>query len=294
MCTVKVTIALPFRLHLNNRIRISYNEVCKDLIVPELRDQKIQIVFSHIQAPSIDNSDWSHERTTVTITVKTSTQLSGDSVNTFAVRNCLEILNKIIMSYQATTGQWANSGYIVPLGTSDLQLFADIRVNGEDIRERWPGHSIYIYSLQKAKIKEFRSYLTGQRDLPLSKLFHINAILSLERGQYSLSVLQAATAIELQFTQAISKRLKARGWPIEAIEPFQSLTLGQKLRITKKDPRSLEFHFGRVDGFSQLFKQLDNKLRVLRNKVAHNGFLASQPDAKSAVELVNKFLNTVN
>jgi hypothetical protein len=126
MPAVKVKIDLPFYLNLENRVRVSYDKVCTESLVPELSGENIQITFSSRQASLIDKSGWPHEQTTVTITVKTATPLSGDSVSTFAIRNCLEVLNRVIMSYQATTGELSNSGYILPLGTSDMQLFADI------------------------------------------------------------------------------------------------------------------------------------------------------------------------
>jgi len=294
MPTVKVTIDLPFFLRLEDSISVSYDEVCKESCIPELSGQNIQITFSRRPARPIDKSDWPHEQTTVTITVQTPKQLPDDSVNTFAIQNCLEILNRVVTSYQATTGEVCNAGLIFPLGTSDIQLFADIHVNGQNIRDRWPSHNINTFSLPNDKIREFKHYLTGQHNLPLSGLFLTNAILSLERGQYPLAVLQGATAVELRVTQFIRSKLKATGWSEEAIGPYERKALGGKLQIPQTDPRSLETYFNGVGGFADVYKKVRDDLTPLRNRVVHRGYLASHQEAKRAVGIVRDFLAIVN
>lgn len=294
MQTVEVSIDLPFFLRLENSFIVPYENVCKEPQLPELKMLKVQVTVSRRPAGTIDKSEWPKERSTVVIRLDTPTQLSHDSINTFAIQNCLEIINKIISSYQAITLNVANAGFIIPLGTSFMQLFAEIRVNGQDFRDRWPSHSLNTFPLPADRVEEFHSYLNDQEQLPLSKLFLTNAMLSLEIGQYSLAVLQAAISVELRLTQVVRKKLITRGWPNEAIEPYEKLTLGRKLRMTEKDPRSLKFHFSQVVGSSELFKKLDNKLIRLRNDVAHRGHLASPQEAKQAVEMANEFLKIVN
>ncbi|MBI2304372.1 MAG: hypothetical protein HYU86_06455 [Chloroflexi bacterium] len=294
MSTVKVTIDLPFFLRLEDSVSVPYDEVCKESQIPELKKQDIQITFSHIHAGSIDKSNWPHERTTVAITLEAPKQLPNDSVNTFAIQNCLEILNRVITSYQATTGEVSNAGFIFSLGTSDMQLFADIRVNGQNIRDRWPLHNSNSFPLPNSKMDEFRHYLTGQDDLPLSSLFLTNAVLSLERGQYPLAVFQAAAAVELRITQVIRGKLKAAGWSDQAIEPYEKMTLGGKLQISQTDPRSLETYFDGVSGFADVYKKAKDNLTWLRNHVAHRGYLASHKDAKLAVQIARDFLAIVN
>lgn len=294
MQTVEVSIDLPFFLRLNDSYIVPYKKVCKEPQLPELKRQKVQIKISQRPAGTIDKSEWPKVQSTVVIRLDMPTQLSNDSVNTFAIRNCLEIINKVISSYQATTLNVHNAGFIIPLGTSYMQLFAEIRVNGQDFRDRWPSYSLNTFPLPSDQVEEFQRYLNDQDQLPLSKLFLTNAMLSLEIGQYSLAVLQAAIAVELRLTQVSRTRLVARGWPNEAIEPYEKLTLGQKLRIPKKDPRSLKFHFRQVAGFSELFKKIDNKLTRLRNDVAHRGHVASPQEAMQAVEMAGEFLRMVN
>lgn len=294
MQTVEISIDLPFFLRLEDSFIVPYKKVCKDPQLPELKGQKVQITVSRRPAGAIDKSEWPKEQSTVVIRLDTHTRLSNDSINTFAIRNCLEIINKVISSYQATTLNVANAGFITPIGTSFMQLSADIRVNGQDIRDRWPSHSLNTFPLPSDKVEEFRRYLNDQDQLPLSKLFFTNAMLSLEIGQYSLAVVQSAIAVELRLTQVVRTRLIDRGWPNEAIEPYEKLTLGQKLRIPKIDPRSLKFHFSQITGFSELFKKIDNKLTRLRNDVAHRGHVASPQEAMQAVGTANEFLKIVN
>ncbi len=215
-------------------------------------------------------------------------------MNTFAIRNCLETLNRVIASYQATTGEVIDAGFIFPMGTSDMQLFAEIRVNGEDIRDRWPSLRFDTSPLSLGEVDEFKRYLTGQDDLPLFKLFLTNAVLSLERGQYPLAVVQAATAIELRITQVVSSRLNVAGWSSAAIKRYEGKTLGDKLSIPKTDPRSLETYYSQVAGFPNLYKEAAKDLTPLRNKVIHRGYLPSHEEAIRAVNVAREFLKIVN
>jgi len=126
------------------------------------------------------------------------------------------------------------------------------------------------------------------------RLFLTNAILSLEQGQYSLAVLQVATAVELHTTQYVSDKLKVAGWSPKKITDYAEKTLGQKLRFAKPDLRSLETHFGNGTNFSSLHSRLKNWFGPLRNKVIHRGYLASHEEAKEAVETAREFLKIVN
>ena len=292
--TIKVTIDLPFLLRLENFFTVRYERVCQESQVPELVGQDVEIKFSRRAVGAIDKSDWPvKERTTVAIIMETTTTLSDQSVGHFAIQNCLEILNRLITSYQATTGEVSNAGFIFPLGTSDMQLFAEIRVNGQDIRDRWPSHSIHTSPLPSGQMVEFKDYLSGQKVLPLARLFLTNAILSLEIGRYALAVLQAATAAELRLTQVVSDRLKAAGWSDKAIEPYERMTLGQKLQIPQTDPRSLETYFSGTSGFTTIFKQMRDDLTRLRNSIAHRGHLASHQEALESVRVTREFLRIV-
>lgn len=293
MHKITVTIDLPFFLRLEKPLTIPYEKVCRESQLSELKGRKIHIAFSRSPADDIDKSEIMKDRSTIAIKVNTPKKLSNESIDIFAISNCREIINNVITSYQATTKQVSNVGCICPLGTSDMQLFAEIMVDGHDFRDRWPSHNINTIPLQLDQVKKFKRYLNGREDLPLSDLIFTNARISLEQGQYSLAVLQAATAIELRLTQVIHKKLISRRWPNEAIEPYEKLTLGQKLRIQKKDPRSLKYHYGKVVGFSDLFKKLDSEITPLRNKVVHKGYLASHDETIQAVKLANEFLKMV-
>lgn len=293
MSTVEVTIDLPFFLRLEGPFTVRYEEVCQESQLPELLGQDVQVTFARRPAGSIDKSDWPKERSTVAVKVETPTQLANDSVNTFAIRNCLEILNRVILSYHSTTGEVSNAGFITSLGTSYIQLFAEIRVDGEDFRDRWPSESINTFPLQPNQIEELIAFLTNKELWPV-RLFLTNAILSLGQGQYSLAVLQAATAVELRITKYVASKLKAAGWSDQAIEPYERMTLGGKLQIPQTDPRSLETYFDGVSGFAGVHKKVKDELTPLRNRVAHRGYLASHQEAKRAVEIARDFLAIVN
>lgn len=293
MYNIKVTIGLPFFLRLDKPLTVPYEKVCKELPLPELKNQKIKIAFSRRAADDIDKSEWTKVRSIITIKVSIPVPLSDKSISTFAINNCREIINNIISSYQATTLQVDNAGFTIPLGTSYMQLFAEILVNGKDIRDRYPSYSANTFPLTSTQLREFKRYLKDKDKLPLSRLFLTNASLSLEQGQYSLAVLQSAMAVELRLTRYISKKLISRRWPNEAIEDYEAQNITRKLDYRKKDLRSLKYYFNST-AFYEMFKKMRKELIEPRNKVLHWGYLASHSEAIKTVELAREFLKIVN
>ena len=107
----------------------------------------------------------------------------------------------------------------------------------------------------------------------------------LAQGQYSLAVLQAATAVELRITQVVSSRLETAGRSSKAIKRYEDKTLGGKLQIPKTDPRSLETYYSQVAEFPNLYEGTAQNLTPLRNKVIHRGYLPSHEEAIEAVKI---------
>ncbi|MCZ6691086.1 MAG: hypothetical protein O7H41_15970 [Planctomycetota bacterium] len=274
---------------------VQYEDVCQEAPVAELIGQQVEVAFSCRPAGTIDKSEWTSimVRTTIAISVETEEVLSDRSKSGFAIRDCLEIINKIISAYQATTRQIKNAGYILPLGTSDMQLFATIRVNGKEFRDCWPGHSIFTAPLSIGDAEKVDRYLTGQDALPLVRVFLTNGMLSLERGQYPAAVLQAATAVELRVTQVISSKLKTAGSSEADIRKYEDKPLGPKLDHSPPDQRALATYYHDVSGFDSAFEKVRDVLKPLRNHVAHRGHLASSREAGTAVEIATTFLGIV-
>lgn len=291
MALIKVTVKLPFLLRLENPLDAPYRDVCSEPRVPELENCLLHIAFSR-NARVIDMSNAERPRTTVEIEVDAPAALSDESVGHFATRDCLKILNRIIDAYQAATGEVSNAGYIAPLGTSDMQLFADIRLDGKDVRDRWPSHSVNTSPLSTEQQQEFETYLQGAEP-PLPRLFLTNAMLLLERGQYSLSIVQAATAAELRLTEYIRAKLTAARMPAKTIRDYEHKTLGAKLRIPCSDPMSLETYFRSDPKFPVLFNSLKDPLNKSRIQVVHHGHLASLEEAHKVIKIAREFLRLV-
>jgi hypothetical protein len=117
---------------------------------------------------------------------------------------------------------------------------------------------------------------------------------ALERGQYALAVLQAATAVEVRVTQFVARKLRTAGWSDQAVEPYERVTLGQKLQIPQTSPRSLETYLSVVSEFPTTYGQLRDDLTPLRNRVAHRGYMASSSEAIYAVQVARKVLKIVS
>ncbi len=295
MDLVRVSLDMPFYLRLADPLTVPYEIVCREAPLQALVGQVVRIEFSRHAVSQSDRADRPEiPRTRVSVVVESADELPDDSVATFAILNCREILNRVIAAYQVATGEVSNAGFIVPFGTSDMQIYADIRVNGHDARDRWPAHSFNTFPLSAPHVAVLTSYLRGEDELPLSRLFLTNAISALERGQYSLAVLQAATAVELRTTQAITSKLRDSGWSDEAIKPYERLALGSKLGFPRTDPRSLETHFDMREGFASAFERGQEELTQLRNDVAHRGHLATRDEAKDAVDTARDLLKVVD
>lgn len=120
------------------------------------------------------------------------------------------------------------------------------------------------------------------------------ARLYLERGQYSLAILQAATAVELKITQIVSQNLRIAGWSEDAIKPYERMSLGRKVDIPPTDPRSLVTYFATVTGFADSYMKVRGELTPLRNRVAHHGLIAAREEAINALAVTSEFLGIVS
>lgn len=290
MPKIEVSIELPFFLRLEETVSLTYDTLCGAGLA-DLKSAAVVVSFSAVNRRT-DRSARLWPRTTVTIEVDSRETLSEEAVSQFAILDCPKILNRIISCYQAATREVANSGCISPIGTSDMQLLADILVDGKDVRDRWPSHSVNTFPLPEEAVRQFEKYLRGNQ-LPLPTLFQTSAALLMERGQYSLSIVQAATAVELGLTQYIVQRLQEAGTPLREITQYEKKTLGQKLNIPKRDARSLETHFAGISEFPGLYARLKEPLNRLRVEVVHRGYLASLEEARDVVRIAREFLQLV-
>jgi hypothetical protein len=290
---IEVTLALPFYLRLEGPTAVTYEAVCRDSLVPELIGCAVVVTFSRHSVGAIDYSGFTASRSIATIAVETNGPVPEDSRHIFAIRNCQEIINSFIVAYHAVTGEVSNAGYICPLSTDDIQLFAEILVDGQDIRDRWPFHDANTFPLTAEQAAEVSGYVARHDGLPLAKVFLTNARLLLEQGQYAPSVVQAATAVEVRTSEYVRAKLKAAGWTDQAIMPYENLTLGGKLAKKKPDPLSLETYLDGVAGFDQIYASAKGELKDLRNDVMHRGRLPTSDEAVRVLEIAANFLHVV-
>ena len=299
MPTIEVTMDLPFHLRARDTLKVSYDDVCREMPQAELAGCDLEITFSGRAVDAHGDLDLPGDRrTTVSFRIVAPPDLTDGVVDQFAILDCREILNRIIAAYQATTGEVDNAGFISPLGTSDMQLFAEILVDGQDFRDRRPpafGH-INTLPLGNDQAGEFQRYVVGEESLPLAKLFITGAMLSQERGQYPLAVVQAATAVELRTTQVVSARLREAGWSAPAIRLYERrVPLSEKLELPRTDPRSLRTYFDGANGFADVLRDARGPLLLeRRNGVVHRGHLPSRQEALQAVQTAQTFLRVVS
>lgn len=289
---VEVQLKLPFQLRAMGHFEVRYEDVCPQPREPEFEGQAVSIELAPDDWFFPDHSGVPVRRTRVIVSITAAPPVSSAQVGAFAIRDCLRIVNRIIAAYQCVTGEVSNGGFIQPLGTSDLQLTAEISVDGEDTRDRWPFTSSSNIPLTVDEEQEFRGYLAGE-PLPLRRLLYANGRLLLERGQYSSAVIQLATAVEVAMTQYVVAQLHGRGWARRKIAEYEGMTLGQKARLAAPRDDSIETYFSALSGFVPLLNLLRTRLVDLRNEVAHRGHLASREEALDGHVIARDFLRAV-
>lgn len=115
MSTIAVVIELPFYIRLQDTFVVPYEKICPAARISELVRRNVEISFSPREVDAIDKSVWPGLiRTTVCIQIETGSPLTQDDADTFAIRDCLEILNKVTAAYQAATGEVSNAGFSSP------------------------------------------------------------------------------------------------------------------------------------------------------------------------------------
>lgn len=274
---LRLEIAVPFYIRLENPWSLPYSRLCPQPRLASLESEAVTVSFDAVDR-RIDNSGNVATRSVIVIEVTPTEMLTDEEVSTFFIRDSLRILNRLIASYQAVTGEVSNAGYIESLGRSDIQLFANLSVDGRDIRDRWPFHTANTFPLERPEIEQIQQRMLGARMVPES-LFSASAHLLINRGQYSLAVVQASVAAELRITRFIVQRLRRQGRPKEYVDTYRRQTLGNKVRYTAPDPRSLEAYCRTRPRFKALLRRLRESFTPLRNRVVHEGHLASQEEA---------------
>lgn len=284
---VEVRLKFPFYLQLKKQYKVPYGNICTEQL-NQLKSSDIEISFLHNQC----ESEFTHMNTTIIIRSESPYPLNEVDVNFFTCSNCLEIINRVIMAYHASTGSWSNAGFINLIGLTEIQLNAEISLNGNDFRDRKPFQSFCNFPLQQEQEREFEDYLCGAM-MPFSRLSITNAILLLEQGQYSLSVLQAIIAIEVHLSNEIIKKLKQNGKSQMEINKYSELTLGGKLSFSPSDDKSAEKYWSNINGFTTLHSKIKNDLNPLRIKIVHYGYIPNKDEAVSAINVARKFIKSI-
>ena len=268
-----------------------YGDVCQESPVADFEGQELRISFASRDAENIDNSSFGfHQRTTITIQISCDARPSDDVINTFAINNCRELVNRVVIAYQATTGEVDNGGFITPVGTSYMRLFAEIYLDGDDVRDRWPFRSGTNISLSGDEVERFREYVTGGNSLPIGNLMLTNASIQAEQGQYSLAVFLAAAAVESRLTAYVVEKMEGDQIHQREITKYKNKPLGYKLGRIAGEADSIETYLGGDEAYASLHAKLKGRLnKELRIPVVHNGHLASRDEAREANDLAYQF-----
>jgi hypothetical protein len=288
---INISLELPYFLRFEKPMNLAYDAVCQERPVAEFEGRDLRVSFTSHEAKNSDRSEIGfHLRTTINVQISCDATPSDDSISTFAILNTRELVNRIVNAYQATTGEVENAGFISPIGTSYVQLFAEIFLDGEDVRDRWPGRNGTNFPLSSDEVDRIEEYVTGEKSLPISSLLLTNGSLLAEQGQYSLAVFLAAAAGESQLTAYVAERMEQKEISRRRIAFYQRKPLGYKLGRQQGEADSIETYFDGNDGYSDLHCRLKDRLNTrLRIPVVHHGYIATREDALEANNLARQF-----
>lgn len=289
---LRFEIEVPFYIRLEGSWSLPYARLCPKPRLASLESTDVTVGFDAADR-RIDNSGNVARRSVIVIEATSGKMLTDEDARKFLISDSLRILNRLIASYQAVTGAVSNAGYIEPLGLSDIQLFANLSVDGQDIRDRWPGHSTNTFPLDGPEVEQIQQRMLGARMVP-ELLFSANARVLINRGQYSLAVVQAAVAAELRITRFIVRRLRGQGQSKEYIDKYRGETLGTKVWHRAPDPRSLEVYCTTQPKFKALLRRLRKSFTRLRGRVVHEGHLASQEEAMRCVRQMSEVFQVLS
>ena len=291
MSEIKIELELPYFLRAEEPMNLVYDVVCQENQVADFEGLELAVLFTTLDATGIDRSEIGfHLRTTITIEINCDATPSDDAVSTFAINNCRELINRIVNAYQATTGEIDNGGFISPIGTGYMQLFAEIYLDGEDVRDRWPFRGGTNIPLSSDEVERFKEFVTGEKSLPVGNLLLTNGSLLAEQGQYSLAVFLAAAAVESRLTTYVVEKMEANAVSHKKISSYLRKPLGFKLGRTNGEVDSIETYIGGREGCSDLHSKLKERLNDrLRIPVVHHEHLATREGALEANKLARQF-----
>ena len=292
MPIVQVTLDLPFYLRLEEPVTFAYRDVCTENQLSEFAEADVKVRFNRRAAPNIDRSGiGGRERTTVVIQATSIESLSDQSIGVFAINNSRELINRVITAYQAVTGEIDNAGLILPVGTGQMRLMAEIEIDGEDGRDRWPAVSVNTFPMDRGDVSRFEDFVSGKQTLPIANLFLTNASIQLAQGQYSLAVFLAASAVESRISAFVVTKLRELRERPPTISRYEKLPLGPKLDKSSGRIDSIETYLIDVEGYADLHERLKTRLnRGLRVPVVHHEHLSTLAEAIEAVQLAGEFL----
>ena len=134
-------------------------------------------------------------------------------------------------------------------------------------------------------------HIEGKKPLNLPKVYFTIARELQERGNYSLSYVQTARAIEAAITEFIVKKMQLSKCSIDEINAYKKCLFGNKLNKWKiPNPRKLDTHLGSKPDWHNILSNL-NIMRIKRNDIIHHSDDSSRDESLHAITIGKEFFS---
>lgn len=275
-------VPLPFYLRLEAEVKVDYDVL--PILTKRAALEGKTFRVRPISVPAyVGRSGMPSPRSTLEIVLETKKLPQGlkAALSDGLLPEVLAVVNHVIDAYRSATRETRNGGFVTRLGLSDLQLFAELELDGVHLRDRWPEPSFNTFPLAPNRKGDFLACVADASMITPESIFLCEAMIALARGQYCQSFILGTVVIEVRLTEAIAAnltKLDAQGFR------GRKLTLGNKLRLKPNDKAYAPKHFRHLGGFQGFWDDL-KCINKTRNAILHHGHLTvTSEEAAAAIK----------
>lgn len=209
----------------------------------------------------------------------------------YLIENAVSYLNKFLRVYRAST----NFYWITALSPHEIGRFGVVECHEdgtEDSRLRFVTQSaLKSGPMDKAVLDRVRKGIQLPSPITLYNELDLNGEDKIDRGDFNSAIIDSAILFESWVEQAYQIIAVEHGKSEQ--EALEDITKGGDSDETLSPKNIITDHlsnFGFDFSATDEFEAWDNDTRVIRNKVVHDGYQASQEEARNAKDAVTAAL----
>lgn len=285
-----VRVPLPFFLRETGDLSVASDVLDVRPNAAFLEGRSFRVSRGHQMQPAARSGEV-HPQTVLAVAAafdELTAEQEAEIVRSGLLAEVLQVVNLVIDAYRSVTRESNNSGFLGRIGWSHMCLYAEIELDGQDVRERWPFPSLSTFPLRPEQKQEVIARLADPSLITPEDVFYSEAAVALNRGEYCQSLVLSVIVTEMCVAKAVSAKLA----PAEA-EKFRKGTFGTMIGYAAGLPRSAGTYWGDQPGFDEFWHGLSD-LNEKRIDVLHYGRRdISQDDAADALKAAGFALNAL-